>query len=117
MLADEDKGTLLENGEEVTPGAPGIEDNVTWVAQLSPLSDLTPRVNIKQITETKDLSNINQCKGQTDKSIILVCCLERYCKGRDVLFQRKYPRDDTNQWIEIKISNICDIPSIHFELS
>ena len=60
MLADEDKGTLLENGEEVTPGAPGIEDNVTRVAQLSQLSDLAPRVNIKQITETKDLSNINQ---------------------------------------------------------
>ena len=60
MLADEDKGTLLENGEEVTPGALGIEDNVTRVAQLSLLSDLTPRVNIKQITETKELSNINQ---------------------------------------------------------
>ena len=60
MLADEDKGTLLENGEEVTPGALGIEDNVTRVAQLSLLSDLTPRVNINQITETEDLSNINQ---------------------------------------------------------
>lgn len=43
MLADEDKGTLLENGEEVTPGALGIEDNVTRVAQLSLLSDLTPQ--------------------------------------------------------------------------
>ena len=60
MLADEDKGTLLENGEEVTPGALGIEDNMTRVAQLSLLSDLTPRVNINQITETEDLSNIDQ---------------------------------------------------------
>ena len=44
----------------MTPGALGIEDNVTRVAQLSLLSDLTPRVNINQITETEDLSNNNQ---------------------------------------------------------
>ena len=35
------------------------------------------------------------------------------------MWLRKQPRDDTNQRIEIKISNICDIPSIvsYHELS
>ena len=35
------------------------------------------------------------------------------------MLRRKYSGDDTNQWIEIKMSNICDIPSIvsYHELS
>ena len=50
MLADEDKGTLSENGE-VTPATLGIEDNVTRGAQLSSRLhyDLTPGVAMKQI--------------------------------------------------------------------
>ena len=50
MLADEDKGTLSENGE-VTPATLGSEDNVTRGAQLSSRLhyDLTPGVAMKQI--------------------------------------------------------------------
>ena len=50
MLADEDKGTLSENGE-VTPATLGSEDNVTRGAQLSSRLhyDLTPGVAVKQI--------------------------------------------------------------------
>ena len=50
MLADEDKGTLSENGE-VTPATLGTEDNVTRGAQLSSRLhyDLTPGVAVKQI--------------------------------------------------------------------
>ena len=48
MLADEDKGTLSENGE-VTPATLGIEDNVTRGAQLSSRVqyDLTHVVDMK----------------------------------------------------------------------
>ena len=48
MLADEDKGTLSENGE-VTPATLRIEDNVTRGAQLSCRLqyDLTPEVDMK----------------------------------------------------------------------
>ena len=48
MLADEDKGTLSENGE-VTPATLRIEDNVTRGAQLSSRLqyDLTPEVDMK----------------------------------------------------------------------
>ena len=55
MLADEDKGTLSENGE-VTPATLGTEDNVTRGAQLSSRLhyDLTPQIQADHRIQRKE---------------------------------------------------------------